>query len=99
MSTRNTEQAAAGPNLQDTFLNGARRERLRVAIRLMDGTEVDGRIKSFDRFAVLVEHDGTDSMLFKHAIASIALPNLANAPGPIGEGGSVQPKRAVHFPY
>ena len=71
MSTRDTEQAAAGPNLQDTFLNGARRERLRVAIRLMDGTEVDGRIKSFDRFAVLVEHDGTDSMLFKHAIASI----------------------------
>ncbi len=81
MSTRDTasapgagdrgQQAAVGPNLQDTFLNGARRERLRVAIRLMDGTEVDGRIKSFDRFAVLVEHDGTDSMLFKHAIASI----------------------------
>ena len=58
-------------SLQDVFLNGARRERLRVAIRLMDGTEVDGRIKSFDRFALLVEHEGTDVMLFKHAVASI----------------------------
>lgn len=71
MSTRDTDQGAVVPNLQDTFLNGARRERLRVAIRLMDGTEVDGRIKSFDRFAVLVDHNGVDSMLFKHAIVSI----------------------------
>ena len=71
MSTRDTDQGAVVPNLQDTFLNGARRERLRGAIRLMDGTEVDGRSKSFDRFAVLVEHNGADSMLFKHAIASI----------------------------
>jgi host factor-I protein len=68
----NPADAAGGvSHLQETFLNGARRERLRVVIRLMDGTEVDGRIKSFDRFSVLVEHDGADHMLFKHAIASI----------------------------
>ena len=71
MSIRGDAQTAGTPNLQDVFLNGARRERLRVSIRLMDGTEVAGRIKSFDRFAVLVEHDGVDQMLFKHAIASI----------------------------
>jgi len=71
MSIRGDVQTAGTPNLQDVFLNGARRERLPVSIRLMDGTEVDGRIKSFDRFSVLVEHDGVDLMLFKHAIISI----------------------------
>ena len=70
MSSRG-EAPAPVSHLQETFLNGARRERLQVVIRLMDGTEVDGRIKSFDRFSVLVEHDGADHMLFKHAIASI----------------------------
>ena len=58
-------------SLQDVFLNGARRERLKVVIRLMDGSEIIGRIKRFDRFALLVEHDGTDLMLFKHAVVSI----------------------------
>jgi host factor-I protein len=59
------------PNIQDVFLNHARRERLAVTIRLMDGSDFEGRIKNFDRFAVIVEHDGADHMIFKHAIASI----------------------------
>ena len=37
----------------------------------MDGTQFDARIKSFDRFAVVVEHDGSDQLIFKHAIVSI----------------------------
>ena len=57
--------------LQDVFLNGARRKRLLITIRLMDGTDVEGRLKSFDRFVLLVEHNGTDIMLFKYSIASI----------------------------
>ncbi len=61
----------ADPNVQDTFLNLIRRERLAVSVRLMDGTEIEARIRSFDRFAVILEHDGTDHMVFKHAIASI----------------------------
>jgi host factor-I protein len=62
---------AASPNIQDVFLNHARREKLPVTLRLMDGTALEGRIKNFDRFAVIVEHDGADHMIFKHAIASI----------------------------
>ena len=58
-------------SLQEVFLNGARRERLKVVIRLMDGSEMTCRIKRFDRFSLLVEHDGTDLMLFKHAVVSI----------------------------
>ena len=62
------------PNIQDVFLNYIRREKLSVTIRMMDGSEVDGRIKNFDRFAVVVEQSGVDQMLFKHAIAAIRTP-------------------------
>jgi host factor-I protein len=62
------------PNIQDVFLNYARRERLAVTIQLMTGEKLEGRIKNFDRFAVIVELAGADHMLFKHAIASIRTP-------------------------
>ena len=59
-------------NIQEFFLNGARRERLPVAVQLMDGSWLDGTtVKSFDRFSVVVEHDGVDQLVFKHAIAYI----------------------------
>ena len=72
--TRDTKVAHAQPNIQDVFLNYARREKLPVQIRLMDGTDFEGRVKNFDRFAVIVEHSGADHMIFKHAIASIRSP-------------------------
>jgi len=62
---------STSPNIQDAFLNHARRDRAPVRFRLLDGTEFDGRIKNFDRFAVIVERDGADQMIFKHAIATI----------------------------
>lgn len=64
----------AQPNIQDAFLNQARRERVTVQIQLMDGTRLEGRIKNFDRFAVIVDFDGSDSLIFKHAIATIRTP-------------------------
>ncbi len=48
----------SAPNIQDVFLNYARREKLTVTIHLLDGRQFEGRIKNFDRFAVVVEHDG-----------------------------------------
>ena len=71
---RESKPTPAQPNIQDVFLNYARREKLAVHIRLMDGTEFDGRVKNFDRFAVIVEHAGADHMIFKHAIATIRSP-------------------------
>ena len=65
------------PNIQDSFLNFARREKLVVAIRLMDGQQLEGRIRNFDRFALILESGGSDQMLFKHAIASIKSPRSA----------------------
>ena len=72
--TRDTRPAPAQANIQDVFLNYARREKLAVQIRLMDGTDVEGRVKNFDRFAVIVEFSGADHMIFKHAIATIRSP-------------------------
>jgi host factor-I protein len=70
--------AKATPNIQDVFLNYVRREKLTVTIRMMDGSELDGRIKNFDRFAVVVEQNGVDCMLFKHAIALIKTPKAVS---------------------
>ena len=70
-ATESRSASASQPNIQDVFLNYVRREKLTVTIRMMDGSEVDGRIKNFDRFAVIVEHSGADHMIFKHAIAAI----------------------------
>jgi host factor-I protein len=69
-----SEPRAAQPNVQDVFLNYTRREKLRVTIRMMDGTELEGRIKNFDRFALVLDQNGTDHMIFKHAIAAIKTP-------------------------
>ena len=77
-------KSSSSPNIQDVFLNSARRERLIVAIRLTDGEVLEGRIKNFDRFALVVEHDGADHMVFKHAIATIrsnrSVPNYFSSP-------------------
>jgi host factor-I protein len=72
--SRDTKAPPAQPNIQDVFLNFARREKLPVHVRLMDGTEFEGRLKNFDRFAIIIEHTGADHMVFKHAIASIRSP-------------------------
>ena len=64
-------------NVQDAFLNLVRREQQSVSLRLMDGTELDARVKGFDRFAVILEQDGADRLVFKHAIASIRAPRQA----------------------
>jgi host factor-I protein len=69
-----TESKSGQPNIQDVFLNYVRREKLRVTIRMMDGTELEGRIKNFDRFALVLDQNGTDQMVFKHAIAAIKTP-------------------------
>ena len=72
--TPDIKASSGQPNIQDVFLNFARRERLSVTIQLMSGDSLEGRIKNFDRFAVIVEVGGADHMLFKHAIASIRAP-------------------------
>jgi host factor-I protein len=73
-----SDTKGAVPNIQDIFLNYARRERLTVTIRMMDGRDFEGRIKNFDRFALVIEQSGADFMIFKHAIAAIRTPRPVN---------------------
>ena len=65
------EGAIPNHDIQAVFLNGARRSKLLVTVLLMSGESFDAIIKSFDRFSVVVEHSGSDELLFKHASASI----------------------------
>jgi host factor-I protein len=69
-----SESRAADLNIQEVFLNYVRRDKLTVTVRMMDGSELEGRIKNFDRFAVVLDHAGADHMIFKHAIAAITTP-------------------------
>ena len=62
----------AAQNIQDAFLNSARRERITVVIHLLPGATLTGRIKSFDKFSVLLDVGGPDVLIFKHAISSIS---------------------------
>ena len=71
MSQMSDARTPTEANVQDAFLNLMRREHQPVNLRLMDGTEIEARVKSFDRFAVILEQDGADYLIFKHAIASI----------------------------
>lgn len=69
--TESRASSTAQPNIQDAFLNNARRDRVLVTIHLMDGRYFEARIKNFDKFVVIFDVDGRDHMAFKHAIATI----------------------------
>ncbi len=61
-------------NLQDTFLNLARRQRVQLTIFLTNGFQFKGYVKGFDNFTVVLECDGKQSLVYKHAISTI-IPN------------------------
>lgn len=57
-------------NIQDHYLNQARKERVKLLIKMMSGESLQGYIKSFDNFSLLLEMGG-DLLIYKHAIATI----------------------------
>src|SRR5918911_2504695 len=63
---------ATPQNIQDAFLNTARRERSTVTIYLLHGAKLTGRIKSFDKFSLLLESGAQEQLIFKHAISTIS---------------------------
>ena len=58
-------------NLQDLFLLSARRERVSVTVFLVNGFQMRGVVTGFDSFVVMLESDGKQQMLYKHAITTI----------------------------
>lgn len=59
-------------NLQDAFLNQVRKEKALVTIYLINGFQIKGIIKGFDNFTVIVELDGRQQLVYKHAISTVA---------------------------
>ena len=62
------------PNYQDQFLAAARREKCIVTLFLMNGFQLKGIVRGFDSFVVLVESEGKQQMIFKHAISTVVPP-------------------------
>lgn len=61
-----------GPvNLQDTFLNQLRKENMLTTIFLVNGYQIKGVIRSFDQFTVLIEVEGKQQLVYKHAISTV----------------------------
>src|SRR2546427_7002218 len=64
--------------IQDNFLNSARKDRSSVTIYLMSGVKLTGRIKSFDKYSVILEAGSQEQLIFKHAISTVSLPRGGN---------------------
>lgn len=62
----------APQNIQDAFLNTVRREKTAVVVYLLNGAKLTGRIRSFDKFSVLLESGSQEQLIFKHAISTIS---------------------------
>jgi host factor-I protein len=70
-------------NIQDGFLNSARKEKLLVTIYLLSGVKLAGRIRSFDKYCVILESNHQEQMVFKHSIATVVLPRpMLTPPAP-----------------
>ena len=66
-------EKSSAQNIQDAFLNTARRDKANIIIHLLQGSTLNGRIKSFDKFSVLLDVGGQDYLIFKHAISTISI--------------------------
>ena len=63
--------AAKPVNIQNAFLNQARKENVPITVHLVNGFQIKGMVKTFDNFTVIVESLGKQQLLYKHAISTI----------------------------
>jgi host factor-I protein len=67
-------------NIQDSFLNTARKEKLNITIYLLSGVKLTGRIRSFDKYSVVLETNNQEQLIFKHAISTVVMGRVPHAP-------------------
>jgi host factor-I protein len=60
-------------NIQDSFLNTARKDKAPITIYLMSGVKLTGRIRSFDKYSVVLETNNQEQLIFKHAISTVVI--------------------------
>jgi host factor-I protein len=74
-------------NIQDTFLNTVRKDKSPITIYLVSGVKLTGRIRSFDKYSVLLENNSQEQLIFKHAISTVVS-------GRMGMHSDLKPERA-----
>ncbi len=66
-------------NIQDGFLNNARKDKIVVTIYLMSGVKLSGRIKSFDKYSLVLETNNQEQLIFKHAISTVVTQKVGHS--------------------
>ena len=69
-------------NIQDTFLNTVRKDKSPITIYLVSGVKLTGKIRSFDKYSVLLENNSQEQLIFKHAISTV----VSGRPGSTAHG-------------
>jgi host factor-I protein len=86
-------------NIQDSFLNNARKDKILLTIYLMSGVKLSGRIKSFDKYSLVLETNNQEQLIFKHAISTVVTQKTSHAYAGASQAavptGSVGPAPAV----
>ncbi len=81
-------------NIQDTFLNTVRKDKSAITIYLVSGVKLTGKIRSFDKYSVLLENNAQEQLIFKHAISTVVSTRghhtHSGAPGSRPEGSAPQ---------
>jgi len=87
-------------NIQEAFLNNARKDKTFLTIYLMSGVKLSGRIKSFDKYSVVLETNNQEQLIFKHAISTVVVSKPfhaaagAHPSAPAGSQGTAAPHPA-----
>ena len=77
-------------NIQESFLNNARKEKGVVTIYLLSGVKLSGRIRSFDKYSLVLETNNQEQLIFKHAISTVVTVRSGHSyPAGSGSGGHV----------
>jgi host factor-I protein len=71
-------EAKPAQNIQDSFLNTARKEKHPITIYLLSGVKLTGRIRSFDKYSVVLESNNQEQLIFKHAISTVVMGRTAH---------------------
>jgi host factor-I protein len=66
-------------NIQDSFLNTARKDKSVITIYLLSGVKLSGRIRSFDKYSVVLETNNQEQLIFKHAISTVVMSRSQHA--------------------
>src|SRR5580658_5481899 len=72
-------------NIQDSFLNNARKDKVVLTIYLMSGVKLSGRIKSFDKYSLVLETNNQEQLIFKHAVSTVVTQKSSHSYSPAAQ--------------